>query len=138
MNHWYRYWVWVLVVSWLGVGIAFAGDPADELEEPLEFNYKTVTTEQGLVFRVPPDMPIEMKNGMQTPVPYDEYLAAKVSRMEKRLISIDERLAKIDASLAKLTEQKKTDEATTASASEAPPEVPKRRVTEGGLLISEQ
>lgn len=62
--------------------------------ETEEFKYRSVTTPEGLTFRIPEDMPIEKRNGIQTPIPFDEYMYGKFKQMENRLNSMD---AKLDA-----------------------------------------
>ena len=53
--------------------------------EAENFQYNTVTTKSGLQFRVPEDMPAEIRNGMEAPIPFDEYAYGKFKQMDERL-----------------------------------------------------
>lgn len=98
-------------------------DPnAPKLPRP-NFPYKTVKTKEGLVFQVPSDMPIEMRDGIQAPIPFDEYIFGKFGHLEAKLSKMDERLSRIEDKLDRL-----------ASAAEpaAAPATPKTET--GGIL----
>jgi hypothetical protein len=69
---------------------SFAEDKEDD-----NFKYHTVTTKEGLNFRVPEDMPIETRNGLQVPMPFDEYMYGKFKQMDSRLKSIETKLTTI-------------------------------------------
>ena len=76
----------------LGAGTwSFAEDKEDD-----NFKYHTVTTKEGLNFRVPEDMPIETRNGLQVPMPFDEYMYGKFKQMDNRLKSIETKLSNIE------------------------------------------
>lgn len=66
------------------------------------FKYNTVTTPEGLVFRVPEDMPIEKRGGILAPIPFDEYTYGKFKQLDTRLAAIDARLERIEALIASL------------------------------------
>ena len=75
-------------------------EEADEIrKEATNFKYNTVTTKEGLNFRVPEDMPVETRNGIQSPIPFDEYMYGKFKQIENRLNSIDAKLNNIEAML---------------------------------------
>lgn len=90
----------------LSVGLIFVFDPnvwgltkAEEAKirkEADNFKYNTVTTKEGLLFRVPEDMPVETRNGIQAPIPFDEYMYGKFKQMDEGLKSIDARLDRIE------------------------------------------
>lgn len=85
---------------------------AQELDKQLEaadesnFQYQTVQTPEGLVFQVPEDMPIEKKNGLQSPMPFDEYMYGKFKQMDRRLTGIDQKLDRIEKLLSTEKEPK--------------------------------
>jgi len=64
------------------------------------FKYHTVTTKEGLNFRVPEDLPIEKKDGLLNPLPFDEYMYGKFKQIDERLKSIELLLDRIDKTLA--------------------------------------
>lgn len=74
-------------------------------DKAANFKYKTVQTKEGLVFRVPEDMPIETRDGIQAPIPFDEYVYDKFKAMDSRLRNIESKLMKIEELL--ITLQKK-------------------------------
>lgn len=73
--------------------------PAPSVEN---FKYTTVTTPEGLTFRVPEDMPIEKRNGIVAPIPFDEYMYGKFRQMDARMSSIEARLGRIEELLLRL------------------------------------
>lgn len=74
-------------------------------EEAENFEYTTVTTPEGLTFRIPKDMPIEMRNGIQAPIPFDEYIYGKFATLSKRLDGMYTRLERMEKLLAELQER---------------------------------
>ena len=73
-------------------------------EENANFKYKTVTTKEGLVFRVPEDMPVEKRDGLLAPIPFDEYMYGKFKQVDVKLQSINEKLDRIEKKVAELDE----------------------------------
>jgi hypothetical protein len=69
---------------------------AGAAEDEANFKYQTVTTKEGLTFRVPEDMPIESRGGIQAPIPFDEYMYGKFKQMDGRLARIEAQLQKIE------------------------------------------
>ena len=63
------------------------------------FKYTSVTTKEGLVFRVPEDMPIETRAGIQAPVPFDEYMYGKFKQIDEKLARIEKKLDTIETTL---------------------------------------
>ena len=49
----------------------------------------TIKTQEGLIFKVPPDMPIVKRDGVVSPIPLDEYLYQKVKKLTERLDELD-------------------------------------------------
>ena len=98
----------VFVAALFSSTSAFSADDKANLsdEEKLEVESSTITTKEGLTFRVPKDMPIEMRNGIQAPVPIEEYMYAKFKKVEKRMSRIDEKLDNIEKLLISLKEEK--------------------------------
>lgn len=78
----------------------------DIRKEATDFKYNTVTTKEGLNFRVPEDMPVETRNGIQAPIPFDEYMYGKFKQIDSRLKSIDSKLDHIEELLASTKENK--------------------------------
>ena len=64
--------------------------------EAANFKYNTVTTKEGLTFRVPEDMPVETRAGIQAPIPFDEYMYGKFKQMDNRLKTIETKLDNIE------------------------------------------
>ena len=81
---------------------------AEESEELLEIHYRTVTTKEGLSFRVPEDMPIETRNGIVAPIPFEEYVYAKFQQIDGRLRKISTKLDEIEKILIFLKESRST------------------------------
>ena len=67
------------------------------------FPYKTIQTKEGLVFRVPADMPIQMKDGIQVPAPFDEYIYGKFAALDSKIAEMEEHLVRIEQKLDRLT-----------------------------------
>lgn len=70
------------------------------------FQYKTVTTKEGLTFRVPEDMPIEIRGGIQTPIPFDEYMYGKFKKLEVRVVEMEKRLERAEKALLEVTQRR--------------------------------
>ena len=70
-------------------------------EDMQNYRFKTVTTPEGLHFRIPEDMPIETKNGLKGPIPYDEYQYYKMRKLEEKMIEVDKKLDRFEQSTAK-------------------------------------
>jgi len=73
-------------------------------KEAENFNYQTVTTSEGLNFRVPEDMPIEKRNGIVAPIPFDEYMYGKFKQIDERLKSMEAKLDSIKQLIASIKE----------------------------------
>lgn len=77
--------------------------------EPITFTYRNVTTKQGLTFRVPEDMPIEYRDGMVAPIPFDEYMYGKFKQMDFRMQRIESKLERVIRKLSALDKRRKQD-----------------------------
>ena len=77
-------------------------------EEMQKYRFKTVTTPEGLNFNIPEDMPIETRNGIKAPIPYDEYQYFKYKKLEEKLSDTN---AKIDKMVETLDKMQRTLEA---------------------------
>ena len=89
---------------------AFAFTEAEKQEirdEAKDFKYNEVIAKSGLKYRVPEDMPIETRNGIEAPIPFDEYTYGKFKRIEGRLDRIEESLARIEKAVASPKPQEK-------------------------------
>ena len=71
------------------------------------FQYSTKTTKEGLQYRVPEDMPIETRNGIQAPIPFDEYMYSKFKKIDTRLDAMDKKLDNIQKILLGLKKEDK-------------------------------
>lgn len=62
------------------------------LEETKEYKFKNVTTPEGLHFSIPEDMPIETRNGIKAPIPFEEYSYFKFKKLEEKLAATDKKI----------------------------------------------
>ena len=91
-----------LVTACLGSATVFAETPQGK-EPPATVR----KTEEGLHFNVPPDWPIEERNGVVGPIPAEEYMARKFSGMDSRLKTLEQQVAGFDLRLRVLEEAAK-------------------------------
>ncbi len=76
-------------------------------EEMKKYRFETVTTKEGFRFSIPSDMPIERKDGLVTPIPFDEYLYIKFKMLEERIGKMEKHLDDMEKNiLSKLAELK--------------------------------
>ena len=111
--------LWALVALFSAVSVTAPADDAERQkteEEMKKYRFKTVTTPEGLNFNIPEDMPIETRNGLKAPIPYDEYLYFKFRKLEEKL---NETNAKIDSMAASLEKIQKSLEASQKKLSSA-------------------
>ena len=81
--------------------IAWAEDREKQaMDDVSNFKYQTVQTKEGLNFRVPEDMPIEKRGGIQSPIPFDEYMYGKFKQIDRRLDHIEKKLDRIEELLS--------------------------------------
>lgn len=64
-------------------------------------------TKDNLSFQLPPDWPIEKRDGLVRPIPIEEYLARKFKALEGQLQSLEQRLNGLDVRLRVLEEDAK-------------------------------
>jgi hypothetical protein len=64
-------------------------------------------TEEGLHFNVPPDWPIEKRNGIVGPIPIEEYLSRKFSALESRVQELEKQTTGMDLRLRVMEEAMK-------------------------------
>ncbi len=84
----------------MAVGGAWAADPKD--------GKGTVKkTAQGLSFQVPPDWPIEKRNGVVGPIPVEEYLTTKFGAFEARVQSLEKQQTALEMRLSVMQEELK-------------------------------
>ena len=83
---------------------AFADDAERQKaeDEIKNYRFKTVTTPEGLNFKIPEDMPIETRNGLKAPIPYDEYLYFKFKKLEEKLVETGAKIDKMADTLKKI------------------------------------
>jgi len=100
--------------------LAYNEEEAKKVSEDMkEFGFKDVTTKEGLVFRIPSDMPIENRGGLVGPVPFDEYLYLKFKKLEEKLIQVDKKIDRLDETLGAV-KKRLDDQAADAAAPAAP------------------
>ena len=61
-------------------------------DETKGYKFKTVTTQEGLNFSVPEDMPIVTRNGIKAPLPFEEYLYMKFKELEEKMNVIEKKI----------------------------------------------
>ena len=81
------------------VGSARAEEGAAEKIRKMNYEYGNVTTKEGLTFRVPEDMPIEKRDGILAPLPFDEYTFRKFKLLEERIRSLESKITLLEARL---------------------------------------
>ena len=85
---------------------AYNEEEAKKISDELKENgFKDVTTKEGLVFRIPSDMPIEQRGGIVAPVPFDEYLYIKFKKIEERVAEVDKKLTTLGEKMDHLDEK---------------------------------
>jgi hypothetical protein len=89
-----------------GTALAYDESAAQKTAEEMKaYRFETVTTKEGLTFSIPSDMPIERKDGLVQPIPFEEYLYFRFKKMEERMDQLDRRLDDFEGRLmAKLNE----------------------------------
>ena len=99
-----KYFLWALAANFLFLSPLFAdeGERKKVEAEIRDYRFKTVTTPEGLNFNVPEDMPIEKRNGVIQPIPFEEYLYFKFSKIQEKLTSLDEKMDKLQVSVDQL------------------------------------
>ena len=75
-------------------------------QEVKDFKYQVVQSQAGLNYRVPEDMPIEKRAGIEAPIPFDEYMYGKFKQIDSRLENIEKKLDHIDKSVSPRSEAK--------------------------------
>lgn len=64
-------------------------------------------TAKGLHFKVPPDWPIEERNGVVGPIPLEEYLDRKFSGLESRMRTLEQQMSSLELRLRVVEEKQK-------------------------------
>ena len=92
------------------MGASLAWSAQEEAEQKAEevpnFPYQEVVTKEGLVFRVPQDMPIEKRGGILAPIPFDEYTYGKLKQIDHAIATLEARLTKLEEELSSLKKEK--------------------------------
>ena len=89
---------------WIGL---WACSSAAAAEDQNKESAVTVRTKEGLHFNVPPDWPVEWRNGIVTPIPIEEYLDRKFSAVEKRMETLERQASSLETRLRVLEEEAK-------------------------------
>lgn len=82
--------VWISCLILAAALTAAAED--DKKTDDKDPGFKTIKTKEGLVFRVPEDMAIEVRDGIQVPQPFEEYIYAKFKKLDERVARIEARI----------------------------------------------
>ncbi len=76
---------------------------AKRMEEDIKkLGFKTMTTKEGLSFNVPADMPVVTRNGLTSPVNFDEYLYVKYRQLQDELKLMGTKLDSLNEKLDKI------------------------------------
>ena len=98
--------IFAVLLGWAGSSLAADDSERTQVEEDLKnYGFKTVTTPEGLHFNVPDDMPIQKKDGLVAPLPFDEYLYYKFRKMDEKLSEMGKKIDKLQESVDSLTKK---------------------------------
>ncbi len=94
----------------------YSEEQAKQMEEDIKkLGFKTMTTKEGLNFNIPADMPVVTRNGLTSPVNFDEYLYVKYRQLQDELKQMGTKLDglsdKLDRILKVVDEKTKALEA---------------------------
>ncbi len=94
----------------------YSEEEAKRMEEDIKkLGFKTMTTKEGLNFNIPADMPVVTRNGLTSPVNFDEYLYVKYRQLQDELKQMGTKLDglsdKLDRILKVVDEKSKALEA---------------------------
>ena len=94
----------------------YSEEEAKRMEEDIKkLGFKTMTTKEGLNFNIPADMPVVTRNGLTSPVNFDEYLYVKYRQLQDELKQMGTKLDglsdKLDRILKVVDEKTKALEA---------------------------
>ncbi len=95
----------LILLTLLTVGSS-VGAATPEEKKAANFEYQT-TTKEGLTFRVPEDMPIEKRDGIMAPIPFDEYMYGKFKQLEKKMQGLEEKIAQLEKMLTQKDDKQK-------------------------------
>ena len=94
-------WSGLLFAAVCAIPVAGA-EAADKQQE-----VTVVKTRDGLRFKIPPDWPIEKRNGVVAPIPVEEYMTQKFFSLESRLRDLEKQVASMELRLRLLEEESK-------------------------------
>ena len=121
----------LLAVVGLWVIVTAAAAPSVAAEDKSSDTATVQKTSDGLHFNVPPDWPIEKRNGVTGPIPIEEYLARKFKVLEARLQALEQRLSSLDIRLRVVEEESKKQRQGLRSAEPASSPAPAKPPAEG-------
>lgn len=97
--------------GWLAVAASaawvLAPAPGSAAEKREASDGSVVKTADGLRFKLPPDWPVEKRNGIVSPIPVEEYLSKKLSAIESRLQQLEQQMVAADLRLRAMEEELK-------------------------------
>src|SRR5207245_1138350 len=96
----------VLVILAAGSLPAYAADPKDKPSAST-----VMKTHDGLNFQLPPDWPVEKRNGVVGPIPIEEYLSKKFEAVDARMRALEQQLTSLELRLRAVEEENKKQQA---------------------------
>ncbi|MBI3011070.1 MAG: hypothetical protein HYY58_01065 [Candidatus Omnitrophica bacterium] len=81
------------------------GWPASAEDRAGERVDMVLKTKEGLHFKVPPDWPVEKRDGVVAPIPIEEYMFRKFSAMESRLRALEQQVGAMELRIRVLEEE---------------------------------
>lgn len=93
-----------VVAAALGLAAILPGAPARAADKE---EVTVVKTRGGLNFKLPPDWPVEKRDGVMGPIPIEEYLAMKFSGIDQRLQGLEKQITAMDLRLRVAEEEMK-------------------------------
>ena len=97
----------LFIVSGVVLVTVLVGSPVRAEDSESSETATVHKTSDGLHFNVPPDWPIQKRNGVTGPIPIEEYLARKFKALESRLQALEQHLSSLDIRLRVVEEETK-------------------------------
>ncbi len=91
----------------IGVSLSLCAGQALAEMPSSQASSTVVKKKDGLRFNVPPDWPVEERNGAVGPIPIEEYLGKKFSGLESRLRVLEQQVSAFELRLRVLEEDAK-------------------------------
>ena len=91
---------WLKIATVCALALAWIPTAAQAEEE--EQSPTVVRTSDGLKFAVPPDWPIEKRNGVVGPIPIEEYLGRKFGALDKKVQALEQKVGALESKVSAL------------------------------------